>query len=224
VRSLLALALVCGAALVAACGQRVSSENSDREPSVSPKPAPPAPRTDETRLATFGGGCFWCTEAVYRRLDGVTSVMPGYSGGSTEKPTYEEVCEGDTGHAEVIQVGFDPAKISYESLLEVFFAVHDPTTLNAQGADHGTQYRSIVLWHDEDQKKTAEAVKKRLDAEGHHLGPIVTQIEPFKVFWPAEDKHRDFFARNPRQSYCLATIPPKLQKLEKAFKDKLKTK
>jgi methionine-S-sulfoxide reductase len=217
--------LVCGAALVAACGQRVSSsENPDREQPVSPKPAPPTPRSAETRLATFGGGCFWCTEAVYRRLEGVVSVMPGYSGGTKEKPTYDEVCEGDTGHAEVIQIGYDPSKISYETLLEVFFATHDPTTLNAQGADHGTQYRSIILWHDEEQKKTAEAVKKRLDAEGKFLGSIVTQIVPFKVFWPAEDKHLDFYARNPGSRYCQAVIPPKLHKLEKGFKDKLKAK
>ena len=219
-RAVLTLALACAAAALAGCGQRVSSSpNPETEPSVSPKPA-----ASETRLATLGGGCFWCTEAVYRRLDGVVSVMPGYSGGSTEKPTYEEVCGGDTGHAEVIQVGYDPARISYDALLEVFFATHDPTTLNAQGPDHGTQYRSIILWHDEAQKKTAEAVKKRLEAEGQHLGPIVTQIEPFKVFWPAEEKHLDFYARNPGSRYCQAMIPPKLQKLEKRFKERLKSK
>jgi methionine-S-sulfoxide reductase len=183
-------------------------------------PVTPAPQTEA--LATFGGGCFWCTEAVYLRLKGVLGVESGYSGGKTQNPTYKEVGTGTTGHAEVIQVRYDPAQISYETLLEVFFATHDPTTKDSQGADFGTQYRSIILTHDDAQRATAEAVKKRLDAAKEFPAPIVTEIAPFQRFWKAETYHQDFFAQNPQQPYCRAVVSPKVKKFEKAFKDKLK--
>jgi peptide-methionine (S)-S-oxide reductase len=176
---------------------------------------------DSTRLATFGGGCFWCTEAVYRRLQGVLGVESGYAGGHVANPTYQQVCAGNTGHAEVIQVRYDPAKTSYEDLLEVFFRTHDPTTLDRQGNDVGTQYRSIVLVHDDEQRRVAEEVKARLDASGYFGKPIVTEIVPYDRFWKAEDYHQDYFALNPSQPYCLAVVGPKVAKFEKAFHGRL---
>lgn len=162
--------------------------------------------------ATLGGGCFWCVEAVFQRLPGVSSVVSGYAGGATRNPTYESVCGGRTGHAEVIQITFDPAVISFAELLEVFWLVHDPTTLNRQGADVGTQYRSIVLHHDDAQRETAEASRAALEAA---IGrPVVTEIAPLTDFYPAEDYHQEFYQRNPAQPYCQATIPPKLKKLQ----------
>jgi peptide-methionine (S)-S-oxide reductase len=168
--------------------------------------------TNKTETATFGGGCFWCVEAVYVRLPGVISVSSGYAGGHTETPTYREVCGGDTGHAEVTQIVFDPAKISYEKLLEVFWQAHDPTTLNRQGADEGTQYRSIVLYHDEKQKLQAE--KSKLAAQAGFRNPIVTEIVPFKKFYPAEDYHQGYYDANSSAPYCQMVITPKLEKLE----------
>jgi peptide-methionine (S)-S-oxide reductase len=193
------------------------------EAPVTAKPAAPTPGAEEA-LATFGGGCFWCTEAVFLRLKGVLGVASGYAGGTTENPTYKQVCDGDTGHAEVIQVRFDPAQVSYEALLEVFFATHDPTTKDRQGNDEGTQYRSIILTHDAEQRRVAEAVKKRLDASKQFAAPIVTEIVPFERFWKAEAYHQDFFALNPNQGYCRAVVSPKVQKFEKLFHDRLKTK
>jgi peptide-methionine (S)-S-oxide reductase len=204
-------------ALLAGCGTKIGPT----EEPVSTTPAPPTPRATE-QLATFGGGCFWCTEAVYLRLKGVLGVESGYSGGKTQNPTYSQVSDGDTGHAEVVQVRFDPAQITYEALLEVFFATHDPTTKNRQGADEGTQYRSLVLTHDVEQRRTAEAVKQRLDASKKFPAPIVTEIVPFERFWKAEAYHQDYFAQNPQQGYCRAVVSPKVQKFEKAFKDRLK--
>jgi peptide-methionine (S)-S-oxide reductase len=169
--------------------------------------------TNKTELATFGGGCFWCTEAVFRKLPGVKSVTSGYAGGQVGKPTYQQVCRGDTGHAEVIQIEFDPAKISYEELLEVFWAVHDPTTLNRQGPDTGTQYRSIILYHSEAQKQAAENSKS--EAAKMFSEPIVTQIVPLKEFYQAEGYHQDYFRKNPNDAYCRINIPPKLEKLKK---------
>ena len=173
-------------------------------------------------LATFGAGCFWCVEAVFLSLKGVISVQSGYSGGYTENPTYKEVCTGNTGHAEVVQIEFDPAVISYAELLEVFWQVHDPTTLNRQGGDVGTQYRSSVFYHSENQRKEAEFYKKRLSDEKVWKDPIVTEIVPFKVFYKAEDYHQDYFANNPNQPYCAMVVAPKLQKFKKAFAAKLK--
>ena len=169
------------------------------------------------QAATFGSGCFWCSEAVFKRVRGVSKVTPGYSGGGEPNPTYEQVCAHRTGHAEVVQVEFDPAQVSYEQLVEVFFGTHDPTTRDRQGGDVGRQYRSIILCHDEAQRTTAEAVKARLDRDGLFGRPIVTEIEPFTVFHPAEANHRDYHARNPEAPYCQAVIDPKVAKFRRKF-------
>lgn len=172
--------------------------------------------------ATFGAGCFWCSEAVFLRLRGVQSVASGYSGGHVPDPTYEQVCTGTTGHAECIQVTFDPAVISYLELLEVFFKTHDPTTRNRQGPDVGTQYRSVIFYHNDQQRAVAEKTKAALDESGAFAKGIVTQIVPYKKFYAAEEHHQDYFARNPRQPYCAAVVRPKVEKFEKVFRDKLK--
>ena len=173
----------------------------------------PAMSTNETGLATFGGGCFWCMEAVFERLPRVKSVTSGFAGGHTVNPTYEQVCTGTTGHAEVTQIEFDPAKISYEKLLEVFWQAHDPTTLNRQGADEGTQYRSIILYHNEAQKKAAE--KSKAEAQKIFKHPIVTEIAPFTKFYLAGDYHQRYYNNHSNAPYCRAVIAPKLEKLEK---------
>jgi peptide-methionine (S)-S-oxide reductase len=162
--------------------------------------------------ATFGGGCFWCTEAVFERVEGVKSVTAGYAGGDTPSPTYKQVCSGETGHAEVIQIEFDPAKVSYEQLLEVFWAAHDPTQLNRQGADTGTQYRSIILYHDDRQKAAAE--KSLAAAQKEFGGRIVTEIKPLTKFYPAENYHQDYYRQNSSAPYCSVVIAPKLKKLK----------
>lgn len=166
----------------------------------------------KTGLATIGGGCFWCTEAVLERVPGVLKAVSGYAGGKNANPTYEEVCTGRTGHAEVIQVEFDPAVVSYERILEVFFEAHDPTTLNRQGADEGTQYRSVIFYHDEAQHVAAGRAK--LAAQAHWPDPIVTEIAPLTKFYPAEKYHQDYFKNNPTQGYCSFVIKPKMKKLE----------
>ena len=171
--------------------------------------------------ATFAGGCFWCTEAVYERIDGVRSVTSGYIGGEVPNPTYKDVCTGLTGHAEAVEIEFDPAVVPYEKLLEVFFATHDPTTLNRQGADVGTQYRSGVFYHDDEQKRIAEDVIRRLDAARVFPGKIVTEVTKATTFYPAEAYHQDYFANNPRQPYCQAVVAPKVDKVRKVFKDLL---
>jgi peptide-methionine (S)-S-oxide reductase len=173
-------------------------------------------------LATFGGGCFWCTESVFKQLKGVKQVESGYAGGTIDNPTYQQVCTGKTGHAEVIQVTFNPETISYRELLEVFFATHDPTTLNRQGNDVGTQYRSVIFYHNKEQKEIAETLIKEYDHTGNFPKPIVTTLEQFTIFFRAEDYHQNYFKRNPYQAYCQAVIPPKLKKLQKYFGDKLK--
>lgn len=172
--------------------------------------------------ATFGGGCFWCTEAVFDQLKGVSKVESGYSGGKIANPTYKEVCSGLTGHAEVIQVTYNPEVIGFEDLLEVFFATHDPTTLNRQGADVGTQYRSVVFYHSEKQKQTTELVIRTLNAEKIFDQPIVTEVSPFSQFYVAEDYHQEYFANNPNQPYCRAVIVPKIDKFKKLFKEQIK--
>ena len=172
--------------------------------------------------ATFGGGCFWCTEAVFLDLNGVSKVESGYSGGKVKNPTYREVCSGLTGYAEVIQITYDPSLISYESLLEVFWNTHDPTTLNKQGADEGTQYRSVVFFHDEEQKRIAELYKKQLEASHVFKNPIVTEISPLINYYPAENYHQNYFALNPQQGYCQYVIRPKVEKFRKQFAAKLK--
>lgn len=173
-------------------------------------------------IATFGNGCFWCTEAVFQQLEGVEKVVSGYAGGEIKNPTYEQVCSGDTGHAEVLQINYDPDKISYEELLEVFWKTHDPTTLNRQGNDIGTQYRSVIFYHNEAQKQLAEKYKKELDASGAFNDPIVTFIEPITEFYPAENYHQNYFLRNGQQPYCNFLIRPKVEKFRKVFQDKLK--
>ncbi len=196
---------------------------SPRDPAVA-ETAAASTDTAATELATatFGSGCFWCTEAVFSELRGVHSAVSGYSGGTVPNPTYKSVVSGETGHAEVIQVTYDPGVISYRELLDVFWHSHDPTTLNRQGADVGTQYRSVILYHDEEQKRLAEEVKAKLDASGEFGDPIVTQIAAFSEFYRAEESHQDFFARNGNQPYCRAVIRPKLEKFRLQFKSKLK--
>lgn len=174
---------------------------------------------DFIEKAYFGGGCFWCTEAAFQRLKGVQSVLPGYAGGEKPNPTYEEVSSGETGHAEVIEVNFDSSLVSYEILLSVFFTVHDPTTLNQQGADVGTQYRSIILYTDDIQKEVAEKFVKKLESEHYFKKPIVTKIGPLAKFYPAEDYHKNYFNDHPEAGYCQLVISPKIDKLADKFKD-----
>ena len=180
--------------------------------------------TQNTNLetATFGSGCFWCTEAIFERVKGVSKVVSGYSGGSVDNPTYKEVCNGTTGHAECTQITFDPAVITYDELLEIFWKMHDPTTLNRQGNDVGTQYRSVVFYHNDEQKQKAEYYKKKLTEEKIWDKPIVTEITKLEKFYPAEDYHQEYYDNNPNQGYCTYVITPKVEKLEKIFKDKLK--
>lgn len=172
--------------------------------------------------ATLGTGCFWCTEAIFQRLNGVEKVVSGYSGGNTPNPTYEEVCSGTTGYAEACEIVYDPSVISYDELLKVFWETHDPTTLNRQGNDVGTQYRSVIFYHSEEQKQKAEKYKAALQKSGSWDKPIVTAIEPYTNFFSAERYHQNYYNNNPRQMYCQYVIRPKLEKFEKVFKDKLK--
>jgi peptide-methionine (S)-S-oxide reductase len=197
------------------CGQQKNSETTttmDKEQSESKNVA----------LATFGNGCFWCTEAIFQRLNGVSKVVSGYAGGKVKNPTYKEVCSGLTGHAEVIQLTYDPTVITYDELLEVFWQTHDPTTLNRQGADVGTQYRSVVFYHTEEQKQLAETYKKKLDASGAFDAPIVTEISPLTAYYPAEDYHQNYYNLNGSAPYCSFVIQPKIDKFKKVFKAKLK--
>jgi peptide-methionine (S)-S-oxide reductase len=177
---------------------------------------------NKTQTATFAGGCFWCTEAIFKRFKGVQSVIPGYAGGQVANPTYEQVSSGETGHAESTQVVFDPAVTPYEKLLQVFWASIDPTTLNRQGNDIGSQYRSVIFYHDEAQKTAAEKSRDDLAASGKYHKPIVTAIEPFTNFYPAEDYHRDYYEHHSNESYSRAVITPKLEKIEKNFATDLK--
>ena len=178
--------------------------------------------SEQREVATLGGGCFWCLDGIFRDLKGVERVESGYAGGHTKNPSYREVCSGTTGHAEVTQVTFDPSIISYRDLLGVFFTIHDPTTLDRQGADVGTQYRSVILYHSEAQHRTADEVIADLSERGVWDNPIVTQIEPFEAFYPAEDYHQDYFAQNPDQPYCQIVIAPKVSKFRKTYLDRLK--
>lgn len=173
------------------------------------------------QLATLGGGCFWCLEAIFMEVKGIESVTSGYSGGTVKNPAYREVTTGRTGHAEVVQVKFDPEIISFKDILEIFFHLHDPTTLNRQGADVGTQYRSVIFYHDENQEETAREVFKEIDASDLWDDPLVTEISPMTAFYVAEDYHQNYFQNNPSQPYCTFVIGPKMQKLRKLFKEKL---
>ena len=176
-----------------------------------------------TEIATLAGGCFWCLEAVFQQLRGVTKVVSGYAGGHVPNPSYQAVCGGETGHAEVTQVSFDPALITYRDLLDIFFTIHDPTTLNRQGNDEGTQYRSAVFYHSPGQKAEAERAIKELEAENVWDDPIVTAVAPLDTFYAAENYHQDYYARNPNQAYCRAVIAPKVAKLRSKYFEKLKS-
>jgi len=178
----------------------------------------------ELETATLGGGCFWCIEAVFAELDGVSEAVSGYAGGSSGDPSYDEVCSGDSGHAEVVQVTFDPQRISFEEILAVFFSVHDPTTRDRQGADIGTQYRSLILHHDERQRYAALELIQRLEAEKVWPNPVLTQVEPFAGFHPAEKYHQDYYERNRSAGYCQVVIAPKLEKFRREFSDRLNNK
>jgi peptide-methionine (S)-S-oxide reductase len=177
---------------------------------------------EKLEQATFGTGCFWCTEAVFEQLRGVKSVESGYSGGNISNPTYEQVCSGLTGHAEVVQISYDPTVISFAELLEAFWQSHDPTTLNRQGNDVGTQYRSAIFYHNDEQRTQAERFKKKLNDSGAFRSPIVTEITAYEKFYPAEKYHQDYFALNPAQPYCAAVIRPKVDKFKQVFQEKLK--
>lgn len=193
----------------------------------TPAPTPDAAketigmRTD-LEVATLGGGCFWCIEAVFQRIRGVERAVSGYAGGGLPNPTYEQVCSGSTGHAEVVQITFDPRELPYRELLEIFFAMHDPTTLNRQGADVGTQYRSVIFTHSDAQARTARELVAELTRGKLFDGPIVTQVEPLPVFYEAEDYHQEYFDRNPTQGYCRVVINPKINKLRDKFTERLK--
>ncbi|WP_072356952.1 peptide-methionine (S)-S-oxide reductase MsrA [Chitinophaga sancti] len=197
-----------------ACAQSKQKENVPGDQKVA--------KNEKVETATFGGGCFWCTEAQFQYLDGVLKVESGFSGGTVANPSYEEVCTGTTGHAEVIQVTYDPAKVSYDELLKAFWTAHDPTQLNRQGNDVGTQYRSVIFYHNEEQRKLAEEYKVKLDKSGAYDKPVVTEIAPFTKFYKAEDYHQNYYKENGEQPYCHFVIAPKLEKFKKVFKDKLK--
>lgn len=182
------------------------------------------PTTPNHDIATLGGGCFWCLEAVYDEIEGVISVESGYAGGHKPNPTYEEVCAGRTGHAEVVQITFDPQVITFRNLLDIFFSIHDPTTPNRQGADVGPQYRSIILYHNDEQRRIAEETIAELNAAKIWKAPIVTEVKPFTEFWRAEEYHQEYFAKNPYQGYCIAVVAPKVMKARKQFANRLKVK
>jgi peptide-methionine (S)-S-oxide reductase len=204
--------IVACAFVMASCAQkRKQSSNKNNQVNMQ-----------NTAVATFGAGCFWCVEAVYQRLDGVLKVESGYEGGQTESPTYKEVCSGLTGHAEVCRITYDTTKLKFEELLEVFWKTHDPTTLNRQGNDVGTQYRSVVFYHNEEQKQLTEAYIKQIDADGTFPNKIVTEVSPTQTFYVAEDYHQNYFNENGYQPYCQFVVRPKVEKFEKAFKDKIK--
>lgn len=179
-------------------------------------------QTTKTEVATLGGGCFWCLEPIFDSLRGVISVLPGYAGGSVADPTYQQVCSGKTGHAEVAQIVYDPAQVTFRDLLHIFFVTHDPTTLNRQGADVGEQYRSVILPHDDEQRRIAEEVIREVTSQGIYDHPLVTTIEPLTAFYPAEDYHRQYFLNHPDAPYCAMVIAPKVAKFRKKYADQLK--
>ena len=214
--------VLLGTLAVSCAGRKNDQEDPVNETTAKQESPAPTPPAEGSALATFGAGCFWCVEAVFQRLEGVISVESGYAGGTVVNPTYEQVCTGTTGHAEVCRIRFDPAKISYKTLLEVFWKTHDPTTLNRQGNDVGTQYRSVIFFHDETQKALAETYKRELDASGAWDRPIVTEISPAATFYKAENYHQNYYNNNPGKGYCAMVIAPKLEKFRTVFEDKLK--
>ena len=207
------------AALYAVQSGRQGSDPPEHFPALDPAEAGAEPAAEGLQTATFGSGCFWCTEAVFLRVKGVQKVVSGYSGGHVKNPTYEQVCTGRTGHAEVIQVTYDPKVVSYAKLLEVFWRSHDPTTKDRQGNDKGPQYRSVIFYHNDRQRELAEKYKQKIDAAAVFGSPVVTEIVPFTEFHPAEQYHQDYYARNSREGYCRIVIGPKLEKLRKVFED-----
>lgn len=213
-------------ALLSGCGTEPSAEAAPKTSKGKTQkmtlPHTPLTPPPGKQIATLAGGCFWCTEAIFDELKGVEKVEPGYAGGQTANPSYEAVCGGRTGHAEAIQITFDPKVISYHDLLAIFFSTHDPTTLNRQGADTGTQYRSAIFTNDAEQKATAEQVVREVEKERIWPNPIITEITPFTNFYPAEEYHRDYYARNGQQSYCRFVIEPKVAKFRAHYADKLK--
>ena len=221
----LAAAAIAGTIFMAAPRPASGEPAATKAPKASESYVNESSKSNDPKLeqVTFGSGCFWCTEAIFAELKGVKSAVSGYSGGSVENPTYEQVCTGRTGHAEVVQVTYDPAVITFPELLEVFWQTHDPTTLNRQGADAGTQYRSAVFYHTDEQQKQAEHYKQKLNEAKAFGAPIVTEITKFEKFYPAEDYHQEYNAANPEAGYCRMVIQPKLEKFRKAFADKLKT-
>ena len=176
----------------------------------------------DTEVATLGGGCFWCLEAVFEEMEGVKKVVSGYAGGSVKNPTYQEVCSGATGHAEVVQIEFDPRVVTYERILSVFFTIHDPTTLDRQGADEGSQYRSVIFYHDDRQEQAAKKKIAEIESSKIYKRPVVTEVVPFKVFYEAEEYHQDYFKKNPEAAYCRAVVAPKVMKFREFFPDNLK--
>jgi peptide-methionine (S)-S-oxide reductase len=221
----LSAAALAVAALVVAVGSGWFAPPESRTPHarIPPADAPTEPPPSGEQKATFGGGCFWCMEAMFQRLKGVRSVVSGYSGGSVKNPTYDQVSSGDTGCAESIQIIYDPQVISFAELLQVLWQTHDPTTPNRQGPDVGSQYRSAIFYHNEEQKALAEHYQQKLDASGAFEAPLVTEIVPFTGFYPAESYHQSYFTKHPDQPYCSRVIGPKVEEFEKVFKDKLKS-
>ena len=210
-----------GLVTLVSCAQKTPGSTASKKEKQTMMNSTPVPAT--TAVATFANGCFWCTEAIFEELNGVISAVSGYTGGETISPTYKEVCDGNTGHAECLQITYDTTKISFDELLEVFWQTHDPTTLNRQGADVGTQYRSGIFYHTDEQKEKAESYKAALDKSGAFDRPIVTEITPFNVFYPAEDYHQQYFELNGNSNpYCRVVIQPKLEKFRKVFKEKLR--
>jgi peptide-methionine (S)-S-oxide reductase len=209
------------AAKAKAGSKKPKTEATTDAPSESADDVKPSGKSGGLEQATFGSGCFWCSEAVFQRIKGVESVMPGYSGGHVKNPTYEQVSMKTTGHAEVVQITYDPSVVSYKELLEIFWKSHDPTKINKQGLDKGPQYRSVIFYHDDEQKKLAEFYKKELDKEKIFSHKIVTEISPFKEFYPAEAYHVNYFNNNPNEEYCETIIGPKVNKIKRLFKDKV---
>ena len=215
------LAAFTGATALISCAQNNQQNLKMNTTKTSEKTE--APFTDKADTATFGTGCFWCTEAVFEQLEGVISVTSGYAGGHVANPSYKDVCTGETGHAECVQIVYDTSKISFDELLEVFWQVHDPTTLNRQGGDVGTQYRSVIFYHDDEQKQKSEKYKTELNKSGAYDNPIVTTLEPITKFYTAENYHQEYYELNKNSNpYCSIVIQPKLEKFEKVFKNKLK--
>ena len=218
-----AVAIYLGASFVMSELSAIAGPDEPQSQSATGTTLEPAKPPDGMAMATFGNGCFWCTEAVFQRLKGVNTVVSGFSGGTVRNPTYRQVCTGTTGHAEAIQITYDPKEISFEDLLAVFWHSHDPTTKDRQGNDVGTQYRSVIFYHSDEQKQLAEKYKKKLDASGLFNLPIVTEIVPFSEFYRAEGYHQDYYNQNSRQPYCRIVIGPELEKLNELFHDRLKS-